>query len=423
MFLPADSAKRAALLCAAALLAVLLLILLVFRPAEGLPGIGLARLLLEEKQWRAELWLEGSHINELEPWLIQETLAGRMGISTGGYKGLTRRAVNAKDPAYRAEGHLLAGNTALAAELAGSLASGQSPAAERARWRHRRADALWRGTLEDPAPELRAALAELPAGEKAARRELLADLASWHWFKANFRPEDPAGEFDQALAALTELEQNASPEPRPAWVAALHRLRGRCLLRRACLAEKRDPAALAAAAEAFERALAAAEDPGLRPEVRTAILHDLGLSQLERDEFELAARAFREVVEASSGGKAGAVTQFEVLALERRVTTRVNAQAFLALALVRQAESVETAPRQALLDEAAGLVAAVHGMTLPDEDGPAWITAQAALIGCRHLANDEAGAGVARQLALQHYPHTQAGEPGVPSLAEIEVLP
>ncbi len=420
--LPADPAKRAAFLSVGGLLAALLLILLIFRPAEGPPGIGLTRLLLEEKNWGAELWLEGAHLNEQEPWRIQETLSARAGISTGVYKGLTRRAVNAKDPAYRIEGHLLAGNTALAAELARQFAARQTQPEVRAHWRHRQADALWRGGLEEPAAVLNACLQDLPQGDvhANARRAVLQDLASWHWTKANFRPEDPAAEFDQALIALAGLEKIAPQKASPAWLAALHRLRGRCLLRRACLTPERDQSALAEAAAAFERALVSARQPGVAAEVLTALLHDLGLSRLELGDPAAAARAFDEVLGSLQGGRSG-VTQFEVRALERRVTARLNAQAFLALALTRQAQA-ESAPREPLLIRVRELVKAVHGMTLPDEDGPAWITAQVALAYAARLAGDVTAAESARQHALQHYPYALVSEPGVPAPREIEEL-
>lgn len=424
MKLPADTARRAALASVGGLLALLLIVVLLFQPGATPPGIGLTRLLLEEKNWRAELWLEGGHINEQEPWRIQETIAARAGISTGVLKGLTRRAVNAKDPAYRIEGHLLAGNLALAAELAGRFASQQPRPELRAHWRHRRADALWRGGLEDPAAELNAALRDLPKKDALAKecRSLLQDLASWHWTKANFRPEDPAAELDKALDALADLAKIAPPKAGPAWLTALHRLRGRCLLRRACLTPDRDQATLAEAAAAFEQALATAREPGVSAEVLLAVQHDLGLTLLELREAATAAALFEEIVRSLEASRDRAVTQFEVRALERRLTARLNAQAFLALALARQLPRVEEpAQREALLSRVQELVKAVHGMTLPDEDGPAWITAQSALALAFTFCGD-AAAESARQRALQHFPRVLAGEPGVPFPAEIEAL-
>ncbi len=428
MFLPANPAKRAALLTAGGLLLALGLSLLLFRPGgdDALRGMGLSFLLAEEKKWRAELWLEGDHINEQELWQIQETLALRAGISTNAFKSLSRRAVNAKDAAYRVEGHLLAGNTAWAADMAGRLAAwyNDKEPTEQARWHHRRADALWRGGLEDPAAELRAALEKLPPrGSDDTRRELLADLASWHWAKANFRPEDPAAELDKALAALDELQSAAAPKAGPAWHTALRRLQGRCLLRRACLDTERDQSKLHEAAAAFEQALATASSE-TRIEVRAAILHDLALCHLERGEPATAAQRFNEVLETLSRlAPARAGQRIDVRALERRLTARLNAQAFLSLARARQAATeTNPEPRATLLAEAKEIAATVHGMTLPDDDGPAWIVAQTALLLTRLAAADTTGAATARETALQHYPHTQAGEPGVPSLAEIKAL-
>lgn len=398
------------------LIGVLVVVLLIFRPAEGPPGIGLARLLMEEKNWRAELWLEGTPLNEQEPWRIQETLAARAGISTGVYKGLTRRAVNAKDPAYRVEGHLLAGNTELAAELARQLALPPTEPEWRAHWRHRRADALWRGGLEDPTGELKAALLDLPPSDTFAnqRRLLLQDLALWHWTKANFRPEDPAAEFDRALSALAELEPLTPPKTSPAWLTAFHGLRGRCALRRACLTSERDRLALNEAAEAFGRALETAREPGVSAEVLVGVLHELGLAELELGDALAAVGLFEEVVNRLQGGQAGR-SQFEVRALERRVTARLKAQAFLALACARQAAKA-TEQRQALSARVRDLVKAVHGMTLPEEDGPAWWVAQVALTQVLELEGNAAGAESARRHALEHYPRALITEPGVPVL-------
>ena len=420
--LPVDPAKRAAVFSVGGLGVVLVILLLVFRPAEGPPGIGLARLLLEENQWRAELWLEGAHLNEQEPWRIQETLAARAGISTGVYKGLTRRAVNAKDPGYRAEGHLLAGNTELAAELARQLAAQQTLPELRAHWRQRRADAQWRGGLDDPSGELNAALLDLPEGDGVAseRRSVLEDLALWHWSKANFRPEDPAAEYEKALVALAKLEKITPANASPAWVVALHRLRGRCLLRRACLTVERDRAALNASSEAFGRALETAREPGVSEEVRVGLLQEFGLAELELGDAMAAMGLFEEAVNRLQGGQAG-VTQFEVRALERRVTARLNAQAFLALATARQAQAHSgTEQRVAGLARVRELVKAVHGMTLPDEDGPAWWVAQVALAEALQLEGETDAAATARRLALEHYPRALATEPGMPALEELQ---
>jgi tetratricopeptide (TPR) repeat protein len=415
MRLPVDPASRTALFTVGGLLLVLALLLLLFRPSgEEARGIGLSRVLQEEERWRQQLWVEGEHINELDLWQIQETLAIRVGLSTSGLKGLIRRAVNAKDAGYRAHGYLLAGNTLKAAEIAGQIAKwhGKQPAAawsDQAFWLQRRADALWRGTLEDPSPVLQQALALVEqgasaenAGDSAAWRQVIwRELAAWHWARANFRPEDPRAEIQQGLKALEQWLSSQDEAMTPAEQTAVHRLRGRFLLRLAAMeAVPGDSAVWQSAAAAFEQALRTASRAEF-PSVWAALQHDLGLAWLELGQFSAAADAFRQAMEIR-GGSLNASARVDVRVLERQISERLQTQAFWALALARQGQN----------EAAMELVTTVHGMTLPEDRGHAWFIAQCARLAVQDLPAD-------RQKALEHYPVDQAQEPGVPSRAEL----
>lgn len=409
MRLPVDPAKRTALLTVGGLLLALALILLVFRPSDDESrGVGLTRVLQDEKLWRHQLWLDGEHINELDLWQIQETLAVRVGLSTTGLKGLLRRAVNAKDASYRAHGFLLAGNTFKAAEIANQIAvwHQKNPASrpvDQAFWRHRQADALWRGTLEDPSGSLRDALALSGKDSPQLLRDLLMDLASWHWARANFRPEDPRAELKSGLAALDQLLTLTDPAHSPADLTAIHRLRGRFYLRLAAQESPRDPAALGAAVAAFDLALGTASRES-RPTVWAAILHDRGLAQLDQGQSAAAADSLQQALEVR-GIKVDTRARVDVRLLERRLTERLDSQAFLALALARLGQA----------EAAKDLIAEVHGMTLPEDSGVAWFIAQCARWQLERLPED-------RQKAIDHYPIDQADTPGVPSQESLEKL-
>jgi len=402
MRLPVDPAKRTALITVGGLLLALVLILGVFHPSEDeARGIGLTRVLQDEQLWRHQLWLDGEHINELDLWQIQETLAVRVGLSTSGLKGLLRRAVNAKDASYRAHGYLLAGNTFKASEIAGQIAQWHlknSPAdpAEQAFWWHRRADALWRGTLEDPVPSLRQALALIENSDPTRQRSLLIDLASWHWARANFRPEDPQAEMEQGLAAIDQLLTQTDLPLSPAEQTTAHRQRGQFHLRLAALEAPRDPVALQAAVVAFEQALATAARAE-RPAIWAAIHHDLGLAHLDLGQSAAAVEHLEQALEVR-GIKISSSARVDVRLIERRLSERLQTQAFLALALARIGQA----------KAATDLITDVHSMTLPEDSGHAWFIAQCARIHIGASAEEQ-------QKALDHYPLDQAQEPGVPA--------
>lgn len=410
MRLPADPAKRAALLAVGGLVVGLGVVWVLFgRGDSGVRGMGMARVLEEERKWRKALWVEGSHINERELWEIQETLAVRAGISTAGLKGLVRRAANAKDAGYRAEGHLLAGNLAVAAVLAGQMADWQGRqedgAVERARWLRRRADALWRGQLEDAGVVLREALGVLGEREAGLRGELLEDLAGWHWERVLFRPEDPVAEMEQGLEAVGRLlamkEGRTADEVGAAW-----RLRGRFLLRRACVAEVRDGAALEGAVAAFEEALRGMSEG----ERWAAVQHELGVALLEKGDWAGAVERLGLALKVRDG-KVGAGGRVDVRVIERRLTQRLQSLACLALAEAKGG----------MLEAARGHAEAVHGMTLPEDGGMPWITAQAALVEVARVRGEGERVQALCREALGSYPLDQAGEPGVPGRGFFEL--
>lgn len=406
MRLPSDPAKRAAVLAVGGLVVGLGVVWLMFGRGDDVArGMGLARVLEEERRWREELWVKGEHINERELWEIQETLAVRSGISTAGLKGLLRRAVNAKDAGYRAEGHLLAGNAEVAAVLAAQMAiwqgQQQDGTVESARWLRRRADALWRGQLGDAGVVLREALGVLGERNAGLRGELLEDLAGWHWERVLFRPEDPVAEMEQGLGAVEALlamkAGRSADEVSAAW-----RLRGRFLLRRGCLAEVRDGAALEAAVIAFGEALQGMHEG----EVWAAVQHELGVALLEKGDWTGAVGPLELALKVRNGKIEGG-GRVDVRVIERRLTERLQSLACLALAEAKGG----------MHEAAQGHAGAVHEMTLPEDGGMPWITAQAALVEvARALGDSESVKALCRD-ALESYPLDQSGEPGVPRRA------
>ena len=410
MRLPDEPAKRAAWLAVGVLVVGMGVVLAMFwRGDEGVHGMGLARVLQEEGKWRKELWVEGAHFNERELWEIQETLAVRVGISTAGLKGLVRRAANAKDAGYRAEGQLLAGNVEVAAVLAGQMADWQGRegegAVERARWLRRRADASWRGQLEDAGMVLREALEVLGDGDARLRGELLEDLAGWHWERVLFRPEEPLVEMERGLEAVGQLLAMKAGRTVDE-VGAAWRLRGRFLLRRACLAELRDGLALEQAVVAFEEALRGMSEG----ERWAAVQHELGVALLEKGDWAGAVDALGLALKVRDG-KVGGGGRVDVRVIERRLTERLQTLACLALAEAKGG----------MLEAARGHAEAVHGMTLPEDGGLTWITAQAALVEVAKARGEGERVEVLCREAMRHYPLDQVGEPGLPMRGFFEV--
>ena len=90
--------------------------------------------------------------------------------------------------------------------------------------------------------------------------------------------------------------------------------------------------------------------------------------------------------------------------IERRLTERLQTLACLALAEAKGG----------MLEAARGHAEAVHGMTLPEDGGMPWITAQAALVEEAKARGERARVEVLCREAVRSYPVDLAGEPGVP---------
>lgn len=432
-----DASKRIALRVGLLLAAVLLGLALFFQQYSSKPqGIGLSRLLHEEEQWRTEQRRIGRSINEVDLWEVQEEVAWRSEISREGVKGLVRRAANARDQAFRAEGLLLGGTLEPSAALNLRLAT-QAPnpfnAEEIAQLYRRAADAEWRGNFGEPAAHYLAAITALQNSQPQRRADLWMDLALWHWSKANFFPEDRAAELHAGLNAVTSslaLRATDPTKPDPE-VAAAQWLRGNFLLHLAVLESDRN--AVLDAGAAFTLALNNV-DTTRRPEFRATILHDQGLAFLEqtRTGTEQAGRTeaigcFTEALKIRNG-KLG-TGKVDVRIAERRLTQRAESLAARALALA----SPDAPPddlKSALRDARGALE-----LTLPDEPGPAWIQSKVAeLIATVKLYHDSTlSNGTKKQEdkatveeifkigaeALDHYPQELSKNPCVPQRAEI----
>jgi len=67
-----------------------------------------------------------------------------------------------------------------------------------------------------------------------------------------------------------------------------------------------------------------------------------------------------------------------------------------------------------MLEAARGHAEAVHGMTLPEDGGLPWITAQAALVELARVRGERASVEALCREALGSYPLDLVGEPGLP---------
>lgn|GEM_PF-5318367 len=391
-------------------------------------GIGLSRLLQEEEIWRIEQRRQGRSINDRDLWEIQEEVAWRSEISREGVKGLVRRAANARDQAFRAEGLLLGGTLEPAATLNLRLATQQPnpfQPAEIARLYRRAADAEWRGDFGDPATHYHQAIAALNNTQARLRRDLWMDLALWHWSRANFFPEDLAAELHAGLAATTEAVKLIE-QPDRAEVAAAQWLRGSFLLRLALLTT--DQTQFDEAQNAIS--IAAESVPSEKEaEFSATIHHTYGLIHYEQahrfnhmDAWSAAVTAFSKALETRSG-KIG-TGKVDVRIAERRLTERAESLAARALTLAAMPGTPEDA-RSALRD-----AHSTSELTLPDDPGPAWIMAkQAEIIANIRLQADGAefttNALKAAAQAIDQYPLELANHPGVPSRLDIlrSILP
>ncbi|MCB1228469.1 MAG: hypothetical protein KDK99_21860 [Verrucomicrobiales bacterium] len=394
---------------------------------DGIPqGMGLSRLLWEEERWRQQDFQKGIALNDTPLWEIQEGLAVRAGITTAGVKGLVRRAVNASDLTYQAEGRLLAGNLDLAAALFEKIASTPTlPPETRAHAWHRRADALWRIGESGVPVALHHALDLLPPHAAESRRIIEADLALWHWGLANFHPENIAAELQGAQAALHRwlaLTPPADPAAQTAAQTAARWLLGRVQLRQACLPgtapAETDPQLLQAR-ETLTTALSIASEES-QPTVWAAIHQDLGRAWLETrlrhpdspDAVVLtAAEHFRQALTQRTG--LSAPTAFaDVRDLERRASEHLESTAFLALTLALGPDPASAAK---FADETLRSVVAT-------DPGPSWLLAtlaHALVEKAAHTGLPTAAARSEAAAALKFYPFDQIGQPGVPSRDQV----
>lgn len=426
---PRETARGKAWAVALFLVGALLIALAILYSSapKKVTGIGLSRLLQEEELWRIEQRRQGRSINDRDLWEIQEEVAWRSEISREGVKGLVRRAANARDQAFRAEGLLLGGTLEPAAALNLRLATQQpSPfqPEEIARLYRRTADAEWRGEFGDPATHYHQAIAALKDSQPGLRRDLWMDLALWHWSRANFFPEDIAAELRAGLAAATEAAE-LGPVP-PAEAAAIFWLQSSFYLRLALVesdTEQLDAAqnAILAAANSVDSATAA--------EFNATIQHTLGLVFYEQGQrqqqptaWPSAVAAFSKALETRTG-KIGS-GKVDVRIAERRLTERAESLAARALTLATMPGTQDEA-RSALRDARGALE-----LTLPDDPGPAWIMAQQAeILASLRLQSDgtdtTAAALNAANLALDQYPLELANHAGVPSRLQIvrSILP
>ena len=412
------SAQRLTVRVIATLVVVLTAIAWWLIPAEEPVGqMGLARLLQEESQWRLDAFDQGQSINRFELWEIQEEIALRADITPAGVKGLARRAANAADTRYKAEGQLLAGNLEVAntyfQQLIDSAPTIQVYTADDvARWHQRRADAFWRGGFGDTANELKLALKSAPAENDPLTRTLLGDLALWHWDRATFRPESPAQELSAALAAI-DAWLRLSEGGTAASLTAAHRLRGQILLRHACLPDQTDPGTLLAESlSAFDTALthASAEKD---PNVWAALHHDRGralLQQLPGTGTEETVTAFQKAL-AERPAKVASGMFVDVRRLERDLNHHIETASCLAYAL-----SLMPDPDAEAITEQ---TTSVLNLVVADDPGYGWLLARMALLRLdlhRGVTPETLQHATA---ALRHYPLDQIGEPGVPTQIQL----
>jgi hypothetical protein len=134
-----------------------------------------------------------------------------------------------------------------------------------------------------------------------------------------------------------------------------------------------------------------------------AVQHELGVALLEKGDWAGAVKHLELALKVRDG-KVGGGGRVDVRVIERRLTERLQTLACLALAEAKGG----------MLEAARGHAEAVHGMTLPEDGGMPWITAQAALVEVARVRGERARVEVLCGEALGSYPVDLAGEPGVP---------
>jgi hypothetical protein len=165
------------------------------------------------------------------------------------------------------------------------------------------------------------------------------------------------------------------------------------------LAEVRDGVALEQAVVAFDETLRGMSEG----ERWAAVQHESGVALLEKGDWTGAVERLGLALKVRDG-KVGGGGRVDVRVIERRLTERLQTLACLALAEAKGG----------MLEAARGHAEAVHGMTLPEDGGLPWITAQAALVEVARARGERARVEALCGEAVGSYPVELVGEPGVP---------
>jgi hypothetical protein len=426
----ADPARRVAWLMGIVL--TLFLAAVVYWNDERGPqpkGVGVGLLLEKQEELRRDLAREGRHLNDLETWQIQEEVALRSGLSRAAVKSLVKRARHARDPRVMLDALLLSGEVESAAIQAKRRAESLVKTdAKNASSAFRQAgDGFWRNAQFEEAAECYG-----KAGP-AARM----DLALLHWMQANFHPEDPLAELQDAQMASRLVVKELKAEASPLDVAAAHRLLGNALLRLDKLRKTSSQTGELDGAEEAMRIATGAFERGLHPELWASIHHDQGVVMLVKSEgeprsmepLEAAVRCFLQALEVRTGSIPDGTGKADTLAL--RLSQRAETLAYLAVAQAYLSDFQSVSGESAIATADLAL-----GLSQPQDPGLTWFMAQyaklRALVKQPSFALKNGKAATPEQASarflelittfertLQNYPTTLADHPGVPSLADV----
>ena len=392
-------------------------------------GVGVGLLLEKQEELRRDLAREGRHLNDLETWQIQEEVALRSGLSRAAVKSLVQRARHARDPRVMLDALLLSGEVESAAILAKRRAESLvNTDAKNASSAFRQAgDGFWRNAQFKEAAECYG-----KAGP-AARM----DLALLHWMQANFHPEDPLAELQDAQMASRRVVKELKAEASPLDVAAAHRLLGNVLLRLEKLRKTSSQKGELDGAEEAMRVATGSFERGLNPELWASIHHDQGVVMLVKSEgerrsmepLEAAVRCFLQALEVRTGAIPDGTGKADTLA--SRLSQRAETLAYLAVAQAYLGDFRGGSGESAISTADLAL-----GLSQPQDPGLTWFMAQYAKLRTvvKHPSQAlEKGGTVPPEQAsarfselittfertLQNYPTTLADHPGVPSLADV----
>ena len=426
-------AKRAALWVGLCLALVLTGVLVWLRPTgPERRGIGMALVLEKQEEYRRDLIKEGRHLNDLEPWQIQEEVARRSGLSQAGVKGLVQRARNARDAELKIDALLLAGDAETAAALACQRADSLMKTNPRmaAKAFRQAADGYWRMALFKEASECL----------KKAGEEAQMDLAMLHWGQANFHPEDVRAELDAANEAVSKVLVRLDRKINSVDVAVAKRLQGNVHVRLALLMKtatgETDQVRLREG-ERFLREAMDSVDRADEPQLWAATLHDLAVVLLEgsvtdsrpllpqKEVVALLAKA----LEVRSGKVGDGLMKADALAMQ--LTQRAETLAFQSLALARLAEAKSPAGlEKTTADQAVAVAESALALSQPQDPGVSWFVAHYAKL--RTMLNSSVNTPPgekdktvapdwisAFEKTLQHYPAQFENHPGIPSRREV----